>query len=94
MTGHTVSIGAALNPQSVRITSGDIVIWVNNTTAVQTASSDDGGQTFTTGPIQPGASSLPITVPASTTYTVSPAGLDGNVSVAFQETKPSRVSIA
>jgi hypothetical protein len=57
------------------------VVWVNATNAVQTAGSDDGGQTFTTGPVQPGANSLPITVPVSTPYTVQPAGLHGSITV-------------
>jgi plastocyanin len=76
-----VSIAAALNPDPININSGDIVVWTNNTTSVQTASSNDAGQTFTTGPIQPGANSLPITVPSSTGYSVKPAGLQGTVNV-------------
>jgi plastocyanin len=76
-----VSIDAALNPDPIQINAGDIVVWTNNTTAVQTASSNDAGQTFTTGAIQPGANSLPITVPSSTGYTVQPAGLRGKVTV-------------
>ena len=77
----SVSIAAALNPDPIIIAAGDIVVWTNNTAMVQTASSNDGGQTFTTGAIQPGANSLPITVPASTSYAVSPAGLQGNITV-------------
>ncbi|MGA2736749.1 MAG: hypothetical protein ABSG65_04785 [Bryobacteraceae bacterium] len=76
-----VTIVSILNPDPVQIDSGDIVVWTNNTTAVQTVSSNDGGQTFTTGPVQPGANSLPITVPTTTGYTVSPAGLAGTVIV-------------
>ncbi len=81
MNQETVTITTTLDPDPVTITAGDIVVWTNNTSTVQTASSDDGGQTFTTGPVQAGASSLPITVPSSTTYTVSPAGLNGTVTV-------------
>lgn len=77
----TVTIGATLNPDPVQINAGDIVVWTNNTTAVQTVSSNDSGQTFTTGTIQPGANSLPISVPSTTGYTVSPAGLTGTVNV-------------
>jgi len=76
-----VSIAAALNPDPIKIKSGDTVVWTNNTTSVQTASSNDAGQTFTTGPIQPGANSLPITVPSTTGYSVQPAGLQGTVNV-------------
>jgi plastocyanin len=78
---QTVSIGASLNPGSLTITAGDIVVWVNNTSQAQTVSSVDAGQTFTTGAIQPGAKSLPITVPASTAYNVAPAMLSGNITV-------------
>lgn len=81
MTEHTVTIAAALNPDPLTIITGDTVVWVNNTPAVQTAGSIDGGQTFTTGPIQPNADSMPITVRKSTPYTVSPAGLSGNITV-------------
>jgi hypothetical protein len=77
----TVTISSGLVPDPVQINLGDIVVWANSTSAVQTVSSNDAGQTFTTGPIQPSSNSLPITVPASTGYTVSPAGLNGTVSV-------------
>lgn len=77
----TVTITTALQPDPVKIHAGDIVVWVNSTKAVQTVSSNDGGQTFTTGPVQPDANSLPITVPKTTAYSVSPAGLKGTVSV-------------
>lgn len=77
----TVTISTSLSPDPVQIHLGDIVIWTNNTTAVQTVSSNDGGQTFTTGPVQPNANSLPITVPSTTGYGVSPAGLSGTVNV-------------
>jgi hypothetical protein len=78
---HQVNIGAALNPDPVVMAGNDVVVWTNHTAVVQTASSNDGGQTFTTGPIQPNSNSLPIAVPASTAYTVSPAGLAGMITV-------------
>jgi plastocyanin len=81
MTQHTVVISVVLSPNAITITLGDTVVWVNNTATQQAASSNDGGQTFTTGSIQPGANSLPITVPASASYTVSPAGLQGSITV-------------
>lgn len=81
MTQVTVSIGTTLDPDPIAIKSGDIIVWINNTTAAQTVSSNDSGQTFTTGPIQPGAGSLPISVSNSTRYTVSPVGIQGNVTV-------------
>jgi hypothetical protein len=77
----TVTIGNTLIPDPLQIDAGDVVVWRNSTPAVQAASSDDDGQTFTTGPIQPTANSLPISVPASTGYTVSPAGLRGSIAV-------------
>jgi len=72
---------AVLDPDPITIAAGDIVVWTNNTAIVQTASSSDGGQTFTTGAVQPGANSLPIAIPASTSYTVAPAGVSGNITV-------------
>jgi hypothetical protein len=81
MTQLAVNISAALSPDPANISAGDSVVWNNNTAGVQTVSSDDGGRTFTTGPIQPGSNSLPIAVPASSSYTVAPAGLHGNVVV-------------
>ena len=76
-----VSIAAVLNPDPIAMSSGDIVVWTNNAAAAQTVSSNDAGQTFTTGIIQPGANSLPIVVPSSTGYTVQPAGLQGSITV-------------
>jgi hypothetical protein len=88
-----VIIGTSLNPDSLAITKGDIVVWLNNTPQVQTASSIDAGQTFTTGPIQPGAKSLPIAVPASTAYRVTPATLSGTITV-NNERNDRRVNMA
>lgn len=76
---HNINIASALVPKSISISDGDAVVWINNTATVQTASSNDAGQTFTTGPIQPNANSLPIAVPSATSYTVSPAGFTGNI---------------
>jgi plastocyanin len=81
MTQHTVVISAVLSPNAITITVGDTVVWVNDTATKQTVNSNDGSQTFTTGSIQPGANSLPITVPASISYTVSPVGLQGSITV-------------
>lgn len=81
MTQHSITIGITLMPDPLSIAVGDTVIWINTTAAVQHAGSNDGGQIFTTGPIQPNAQSLPISVPSSTGYTVSPAGLQGNISI-------------
>ncbi len=81
MNQATVTIGVTLSPETVQINVGDIVVWTNNTSDVQTVSSNDSGQTFTTGTIQPNANSLPITVPSTAGYTVSPAGLNGTVNV-------------
>jgi hypothetical protein len=63
------------------------VIWQNTTTAVQDATSDDGGQTFTTGPIQPAQNSLPIafldpavhreSLPQNIPYSSTASGLTG-----------------
>lgn len=72
---------AVLDPNPITIDAGDTVVWTNSTATVQTASSRDGGQTFTTGAVQPGANSLPITVPRSTSYAVAPAGVNGNITV-------------
>jgi hypothetical protein len=69
VTQATVKITAAgFNPNPVVVGFVEIVgepapqcqiTWQNTTTVVQDATSSDGGQTFTTGPIQPGQSSLP-----------------------------------
>ena len=84
----TVTIGSALNPNPIHINAGDIVVWANATTAVQTVNSDTGNS-FTTGGIQPNENSLPITVPGTTTYTVTPANLHGSVKVTHAAVRPS-----
>jgi plastocyanin len=84
----TVTIGTALKPDPIHINAGDIVVWANATATVQTVNSDTG-QSFTTGAIQPNENSLPITVPGTTTYTVTPANLHGAVKVAHAASRPS-----
>ena len=54
----TVAISADLNPDPTALDGGDIVVWINNTATAQTVSSNDNGQTFTTGIVQPAASSI------------------------------------
>jgi hypothetical protein len=84
MTEHSVIIGTGLNPAQIAIASGDTIVWTNSSQQVQTVTSDDGGNTFTTGPIQVGASSLPIVFsaePTSVPYTCT-SGLHGTVAVA------------
>jgi plastocyanin len=83
----TVTIGSALTPDPIHINQGDIVVWTNATTVAQTVSSDTG-RSFTTGAIQPDENSLPITVPGSTTYTVTPANLHGKVTVTHAAVRP------
>jgi plastocyanin len=83
-----VTIGSALTPDPIHINAGDIVVWANATAAVQTVDSNTG-QSFTTGAIQPNENSLPITVPGTTTYTVTPAKLHGTVTVAHGHVRPS-----
>jgi plastocyanin len=78
---HQILITGMLNPDPLTMNRGDAVVWTNNTAAVQNVNSNDAGQTFTTGPIQPNANSLPITVPTSTSYSVSPAGLAGTINI-------------
>jgi plastocyanin len=84
----TVTIGSALTPDPIHINAGDIVVWANATTSVQTVNSDTGNS-FTTGAIQPAENSLPITVPGATTYTVTPANLHGTVKVAHVAHRPT-----
>ena len=57
MSRTTVTISAnGFNPDPVTIHVGDTIEWANATNAVQ----DVTGETFATGPIQPGETSLPI----------------------------------
>ena len=105
MTQATVKITAAgFNPNPVVVGFVEIVgepapqcqiTWQNTTTVVQDATSSDGGQTFTTGPIQPGQSSLPITFSFSSQflreipYSSTASGLTGTVSIVDQFIKLS-----
>jgi hypothetical protein len=54
-TNITIS-NSGFSPESVTIQKGDAIEWVNSSDQVQDAT----GDTFTTGPIQPGSTSLPI----------------------------------
>jgi hypothetical protein len=85
MTQTTVKITATgFNPVQLNIPPNTQVVWINATTTVQDATSNDGGQTFTTGPIQPGQNSLPITFSQSSAlipYSSTASGFKGVVSV-------------
>lgn len=85
MTQATVKITATgFSPNPLNIPANTQVLWVNATTTVQDATSDDGGQTFTTGPIQPGQNSLPITFSkggAKIPYSSTASGFKAVVSV-------------
>jgi plastocyanin len=84
MKQHTVAIRSAFDPQTINIVVGDAIVWVNQTLQADNVSSDDGGQTFMTGPVQAGASSLPITFVAEDLKGVaysSTSGLHGLVVV-------------
>jgi hypothetical protein len=85
MTEATVKINATgFSPNPLNIPANTQVVWVNATGTVQDATSNDGGQTFTTGPIQPGQNSLPITFSnggVQIPYSSTASGLQGLVSV-------------
>lgn len=78
---------SGFQPNPATVDAPAMIVWANTTSVVQDATSDDGGQTFTTGPIQPGASSLPITFSKGTPagmkvgYTSTATGLKGDVIV-------------
>jgi hypothetical protein len=83
MIEHTVSVDAALSPDPLEVETDDTVVWVNASGQAQSIGSVDGGQAFTTGPIQPGEQSLPITfasVAPEILYTCT-SGLRGTVVV-------------
>jgi hypothetical protein len=83
MAQQTVTIGAALNPAQLTINENDTVVWINASAQVQTVTSQDGGATFTTGPIQVNSRSLPIlfaNASAGVGYTCT-SGLNGTVIV-------------
>jgi plastocyanin len=76
-TVNILSVG--FSPDPVMIEAGNAIQWINSTTQVQDAT----GETFTTGPIQPGAASLPIAfdfADPGLSYT-STTGLHGTIVV-------------
>jgi hypothetical protein len=84
MAEHSVTISNVLNPANITISVDDTIVWINSSAQVQGVASDDGGATFTTGPIQINSRSLPIVFsPASAgvSYTCT-SGLKGTVAVA------------
>lgn len=71
---------AGFSPVSITVTEGDAIQWTNSTAQVQDAT----GQTFTTGPIQPGATSLPLTfdfADPGLSYSSTTSGFQGTVVV-------------
>src|SRR5688572_28433531 len=82
MTEHTVRLTTAPAPDPVTVETGDTVIFVNDSAAVQNVRSDDG-MTFTTGAIHPGTRSMPIVFSAAgpgVPYTTT-SGMKGTVVV-------------
>lgn len=67
------------SPNPVTVHTGDSIEWLNSTNQVEDAT----GQTFTTGPIQPAATSLPISFdfPDPALNYSSSTGLQGTVVV-------------
>jgi plastocyanin len=47
-------------PTKLEVRVGDSVVWTNKALTAHTATSDDGGKTFDTDEIAPGASSKPV----------------------------------
>jgi hypothetical protein len=84
MPRTTVTIfTTGFSPNPVTINAGDSVDWLNSTNVVQDAT----GDTFTTGPIQPASSSMPLSfdfADPGLNYT-STTGLSGTVIVLQQE---------
>ena len=71
---------AGFSPVSITVTEGDTIQWINSTAQVQDAT----GQTFATGPIQPGATSLPLLfnfADPGLSYNSTPSGFQGTVVV-------------
>jgi hypothetical protein len=80
---QSVTIGEVLNPAQITVSIDDAIVWTNASTQVQMVTSDDGGATFATGPIQVRSDSLPVVfsnASAGVPYTCS-AGLKGMVIV-------------
>jgi hypothetical protein len=83
MAEHSVTINNNLNPAQISIIVDDTIVWINSSQQVQTVTSDDGGQTFTTGSIAINSQSLPIIfsqVSGGVPYTCT-SGLHGTVIV-------------
>lgn len=83
MAQHTVTITAELTPPQITIAPHDVLVWINESQQVESVTSDDGGVTFTTGPIQVNSFSLPIDFaasPSTVPYTCR-SGLQGIVTV-------------
>lgn len=73
-------ISTGFSPNPVTIQAGDSIEWANSTQQVQDAT----GATFTTGPIQPGAGSLPISfdfADPNISYISTTTGFQGSVVV-------------
>jgi len=82
MTEHTVRLTTAPVPDPVTVETGDTIIFVNDSAAVENVGSDDG-LTFTTGAVHPGTRSLPIVFSSASPgvpYTTT-SGLKGTVVV-------------
>jgi hypothetical protein len=78
----TVS-GNIIYPDPVIANVNDQIVWENTGSAAVTLSSADG-TTFTTGQIQPGQKSLPITMLApnpALKYVSNPPGVNGTIVV-------------
>lgn len=98
MKQATVKIGAAgFDPNPLAISADTQVVWQNTTATVQDATSDDGGQTFTTGPIQPGQNSLPITFSHDGKrihYSSTASGIKGLVVVGHQAAAAAAAAVS
>jgi hypothetical protein len=100
MNQATVTISSTgFSPNPLTISANTLVIWQNTTAAVQDATSNDSGQTFTTGQIQPGQHSLPITFSGGPSaqqipYSSTASGLTGSITVQAAEGQAAAVSFA
>jgi plastocyanin len=57
----TVTVkGLSYDPKKLEIHSGDFVVWTNEARPKHTATSDEEGETFDTGEIEPGKSPKPV----------------------------------
>jgi plastocyanin len=58
----TVRMGSlSFVPSRIEIHVGTAVVWANEARTVHSVTSDDGGQSFATGEVEPGKTSKPIT---------------------------------